>query len=36
MTEEDSIEYKRIMKKANIVFICILIALLILVIITDN
>jgi hypothetical protein len=36
MTEEELIEYKRIMKKGNIVFICILIALLVLGIITDN
>lgn len=36
MTEEESIEYKRIMKKANIAYICILITLLVLAIITDN
>jgi hypothetical protein len=36
MTEEEEVEYNKIMKKANIAYICILIVLLVLAIITDN
>jgi hypothetical protein len=36
MTEEELIEYKRIIKKANIVYICMLIALLVLGIVTST
>ncbi len=34
--EEESIEYKKVMKKANTVYVCILIVLFVLAIITDN